>query len=172
MSIPTIDTSPMMNIDTTPTSSHIVHIDPMGSCRPIGSNNNHNNENESENTTPVFHLCAIDNCIVSSGMLSRNIPAMTYGMFVCLTTILSFFLVDINNHNNNNNNIEELLRISAERKMGIAAVHANWIDGNHMKMARMKEYGLWLAELYTNGSYSCNQYQPVTLQTLNSKQPK
>jgi hypothetical protein len=63
--------------------------------------------------------CMLDNCAFSSGMLSRLwIPEFTY---------------------------EELVDIIAIRKEKMAAVHANYIKGNKLKMQKMFEHGFWLA---------------------------
>jgi hypothetical protein len=42
----------------------------------------------------------------------------------------------------------------------IVALHANYISGNEKKMAAMKEFGFWLADSKTDGTYTCKSYVP------------
>lgn len=47
---------------------------------------------------------------------------------------------------------------------GIVSLHANWMDGNHLKMQRLQEHGLWLAEINADLThYTCQKYVPKKL---------
>jgi hypothetical protein len=64
-----------------------------------------------------------------------------------------------------------LENLKQQRKnASIVSLHANWIDGNEVKMQRLKKVGLWLAEQpvapadrqntqQNNLLYSCKKYE-------------
>lgn len=114
---------------------------------PIGECKNQEERNNSEN---VFTLCGLDNCLFSSGMLSVNTPSMTYGNINChLHPLLPFISYDQYIIK------ETLMRNLKKRNEEPVAIHANWITGNHEKMARLQQHGLWLARIATDGNYTC-----------------
>ena len=93
----------------------------------------------------VDHLvsCYLDECLFSSGMLSRRwVPEMTY---------------------------ETLIEVLNLKNESICALHCNYMSGNKAKMDRMQEYGFWISgnkeEALGPASGTCEPYVPknVTL---------
>ncbi len=85
--------------------------------------------------------CYLDECLFSSGMLSRQwVPEMTY---------------------------ETLIEVLNSRNESICALHSNYISGNKAKMDRMKEYGFWISgnkdEVTGPASDICESFVPKNI---------
>lgn len=111
-------------------------IKPIGKCQHYYSNAM---KVKDENSTTLV-TCVLDNCVFSSGMLSRQwVPEFTYEM------------------------LQEMVVL---RNDTICAVHANYITGNGGKMEKMKQYGFWLSHSDLKGlSNVCNSYVEVPVST-------
>jgi len=85
--------------------------------------------------------CYLDECLFSSGMLSRQwVPEMTYEM---------------------------LVEVLESRNDSICALHSNYISGNRSKMDRMKEHGFWISgnkeEVIGPASGECEPFVPKNI---------
>lgn len=53
-----------------------------------------------------------------------------------------------------------LIETLAIKREPLITLHANYVTGNQKKANKMKKYGLWLAEIQENGSFTCHPYVP------------
>jgi len=127
-------------------TSIIPPVLPLGLCRHFNTPSDLQLKPMKDTSDRYLVSCMIDTCVFSSGMISRMYePEFTY------ETLLSN------------------LKLLNET---ICTLHANYISGNEKKMARMKEYGFWLAKQNpgtTQYTEECDNYIPYELMPKSPK---
>lgn len=133
---------------------------PLGPCRDFGTASDLTEKNritEVENAKPLVS-CVLDTCTFSSGMISKvYVPELTYGRYhASISFLKSDPLLYLS---------EQLVSNLNKMNQSIITLHANYISGNMKKMARMQEYGFWLALTDSSGKYNgkCKSYKPVDI---------
>ena len=90
--------------------------------------------------------CMLDGCLFNQGALpSRRHnhygKAFLFPLLSCHSRVVLF--------------TESYVSSLGARNETPVTIHATWILGNRKKFLILKDYGLWLANIQKNGSYSC-----------------